>query len=297
MDKSLRKRTVKTLRGSPVVVLANWFQFAPSERHRNKCVESRMFLWCRSGSGIVRVNGIESAFSSGDWVLLPWRHDIAYIADARSPFFVGGIHIIPSHSKKLPVVFRVAHNRADDLAGQPGRSDAAWPGMEGIVRGRFAGGNDSMALLAAFIVEKFQHSRPERGLMQNLAALLIAELSLAVCAAPAGAKPRPGTLHRMQEYVRAHPDRRISILDLANLAKCSTASVHRQFQTCESLSPRRWIARQRVGLAATLLRTTTLTVREVGERVGLDDPFHFSRYFKKETGESPAVYRKGRGFF
>jgi len=297
MDKPLRKRIVKTMQGSPVVVLANWFQFAPSERNHNTCVESRMFLWCRSGIGVIRVNGLESSFSSGDWVLLPWRHDIAYIADARSPFFVGGIHIIPSHSKKLPVVFRVAHNRADELAGQPGRSDASWAGIEGTVRGRFTGGNDSMALLAAFIVEKFQHYRPERELMQNLATLLIAELSLAVGAAPTGAKPKPGTLHRMQEYVLAHPDRKISIQDLARLAKCSTASVHRQFQACESLSPRRWIARQRVERAATLLRTTTLTVREVGERVGLDDPFHFSRLFKKETSESPTVYRKGRELF
>lgn len=280
-----------------MVVLANWFQFAPSERIRNKCVESRMFLWCRSGRGVIRVDGLESAFSSGDWVLLPWRHDIAYTADARSPFFVGGIHIIPFHSKKLPMVFRVAHNQGDDLAGQPGRSDAAWPGMEGTVRGRFAAGNDSMALLAAFIVEKFQHSRPERVLMQNLAALLITELSLAVGTAPAGAKPKPGTLHRMQEYVRAHPDRKISIQDLASLAKCSTASVYRQFQVCESLSPRRWIARQRVERASILLRTTTLTVREVGERIGLDDPFHFSRFFKNETGESPAVYRKQRELF
>jgi hypothetical protein len=90
--------------------------------------------------------------------------------------------------------------------------------------------------------------------------------------------------------------RRIRGSEHADLPK--VCSGFRRFAGGDHVSRRRKKnASQRVGLAAALLRTTTLTVREVGERVGLNDPFHFSRFFKKETSESPAVYRKGRGFF
>lgn len=43
--------------------------------------------------------------------------------------------------------------------------------------------------------------------------------------------------------------------------------------------------------AARLLRFTDLTVSEVAFGVGFDDPFYFSRAFKRRYGESPLVYR------
>ena len=168
--------------------------------------------------------------------------------------------------------------------------------MEKVVHGRFTGADDRLSLLAVYIVEKFQHDPPERGPMSHLATLLIAELSLAAHAKPPGTKPRPATLHRMQEYARSHLDRTFTVQDLARLAKCSTASVHRQFQACESLSPGRWIAHLRAERAAMLLRTTSLSVQEVGTQVGLTDPFHFSRFFKREMGVPPRTYHENHRF-
>lgn len=245
---------------------------------------------------MLRINGVESPFASEDWVLLPWRHEIVYNADAKTPFFVGGIHIIPSHSNRIPVVFQVAHSRTANPTTQTGRDNALWPGMDKVVHGRFAGRDDRVSLLAAYIVENFQHDRPERGPMSHLATLLISELSRAVNAKQPGTKPRPATLLRMQEYARSHLDRIFTVQDLASLAKCSTASVHRQFQACESLSPGRWIARLRAERAAKLLRTTSLSVQDVGAQVGLTDPFHFSRFFKREMGVPPRTYHGNHHF-
>lgn len=43
--------------------------------------------------------------------------------------------------------------------------------------------------------------------------------------------------------------------------------------------------------AKRLLRYTDLTAAEVGDRLGFTDPAYFARYFRRETGTPPSVYR------
>jgi AraC-like DNA-binding protein len=295
MDLSLKQAALSPRRGGPVVVLANWFQFGPSERTVRPCVESRMFLWCRRGKGRVTINRESFAFEADEWLFLPWRHTIIYEPDAQSPFFVGGIHLIPWHADRIPVTFSVAHQASDPLANQPARRDVDWPGLEKCVHGSFSGGTDPLALLSSYVVERYLQSQPERKCMAALAELLVSEVKQAALAKPPGDSPRPGTLRRMQEYARSHLQHPISVNDLARAGGCSTAGVHRQFQSFETMPPGRWVARLRVQRAAFLLRTTTMAVQEVGGQVGFSDPFHFSRFFKREMGESPRHHRAGHG--
>jgi YesN/AraC family two-component response regulator len=44
--------------------------------------------------------------------------------------------------------------------------------------------------------------------------------------------------------------------------------------------------------AKRLLADKSLAVYEVAARVGFDDPYYFSKAFKKATGLSPAAFRR-----
>jgi len=44
-------------------------------------------------------------------------------------------------------------------------------------------------------------------------------------------------------------------------------------------------------IAQQLLRDTSLSVKDITEKVGFVDPFHFSKRFKQCSGLSPAQYR------
>ncbi|MFC5469098.1 helix-turn-helix domain-containing protein [Cohnella suwonensis] len=48
--------------------------------------------------------------------------------------------------------------------------------------------------------------------------------------------------------------------------------------------------RLRMNKALHLLRTTSLNISEISERLGFQNPFYFSRVFKKVLGESPSCY-------
>ena len=41
-----------------------------------------------------------------------------------------------------------------------------------------------------------------------------------------------------------------------------------------------------------MLDTTPLSVREIGERIGYQDPYYFTRCFRRVMGFSPRAYRK-----
>lgn len=295
MDITVKLRSNQRRKRHPVIVLANWYQFGHGEQARRPRVESRMLLWCRAGRGRLRINARNIArnmeFLPGDWVLLPWRHHLVYEADAANPFLVGGIHVIPAHDPDIPVRFQVAHRSDDPIANHPGRRDMKWKSMAGIVHGTFAASDDPLQILSHYIVERFQRTAPNRTHMTKLAAILIDELIQTVQNHPAVQPPQSVMLRNMQAYVEDHIDGRLSIEDLAVAAGCSDASVHRVFRRHALITPSRWISRLRAERAAVLLGTTTLAVHEIGRRVGLNDPFHFSRLFKRQMGVSPRNYR------
>lgn len=58
------------------------------------------------------------------------------------------------------------------------------------------------------------------------------------------------------------------------------------------LSPLQFLQQHRVAMARTMLERTELTVREIGERVGMAGTNYFIRTFRKHVGIPPAQYRK-----
>lgn len=56
----------------------------------------------------------------------------------------------------------------------------------------------------------------------------------------------------------------------------------RLFQRFGQTTPHRALQRRRMVYAVDLLQRGDLLVKEVAERMGFDDPFHFSRAFKRE---------------
>jgi YesN/AraC family two-component response regulator len=48
----------------------------------------------------------------------------------------------------------------------------------------------------------------------------------------------------------------------------------------------------RVKKAGDLIADTDINFSEIGYLVGIDDPYYFSKIFKKYTGLSPTLYRK-----
>ncbi|MBL9215357.1 MAG: helix-turn-helix transcriptional regulator [Opitutaceae bacterium] len=85
---------------------------------------------------------------------------------------------------------------------------------------------------------------------------------------------------------------RIDLSELAEAAGMSVSTLSARFRRAFGLSPMAYLIQYRMRYAAHLLRDRNLHVREVAARVGYDDPFHFSKLFKKHCGTSPQGLRR-----
>ena len=97
----------------------------------------------------------------------------------------------------------------------------------------------------------------------------------------------------VKNYVREHLADPISLADLADVAGQSPFHFARLFRAAVGVPPMRYVRRERVEAARTLLLTTPMPLRTIASAVGFRDEFELSRVFKRETGESPGSVRGG----
>lgn len=250
-----------------------------------------MLLWVVSGFGRVRVNGQWIALEVDDFVFLPWGHEIVYEAAAERPFRVGGVHLIPHHDRLQPVEFAVSHGFSDALARSERRSDRHWPELEGIKWGSLALAQ-SLRLLSHYIVERFIGSVLTETPMRHLAQLLLEEISAVIHQQAYAPSNLPERLQQMLEYSKSHLEQPLTVAVLASVTGCSPASVHRLFKHHLYTSPNRWITGLRVAEAKRLLRSSSRPIHQIAAQVGIVDPFHFSKLFKRVVGQSPQAFRR-----
>ena len=237
------------------------------------------------------VNGQWIALEVDDFVFLPWGREMVYEADTEQPFRVGGVHLIPHHDPDSKIEFAVSHGLSDALAQSERRSDWHWAELEGIKRGSLTHALP-LRLLSHYIIERFISSAVTEPPMRHLAQLLVEEMSAAIHQRTTASARIPEPLHQLLEYINAHLEQPLTVTVLANVASCSPASIHRLFNRFVATSPSRWITERRVAEAKRLLRSSSRPIHQIASQVGIIDPFHFSKLFKRVAGQSPQAFRR-----
>ena len=93
-------------------------------------------------------------------------------------------------------------------------------------------------------------------------------------------------------YIRNHYMDDIDFSDISSRMGFSSAYLTKLFNRYVGNTPLKYLTDVRIHEAKHLLLNTTLPIREVGEKVGYPDQFHFSKTFRKLTGINPTAYRQ-----
>ena len=92
-------------------------------------------------------------------------------------------------------------------------------------------------------------------------------------------------------YIKHHFEQPLFFGDIAKEYGFSQSYLSKIFKLVNGNTPLQYLTDYRIHQAKRLLRETIHTVGQVGEMVGIADPFHFSKLFKENVGESPKSYR------
>lgn len=102
--------------------------------------------------------------------------------------------------------------------------------------------------------------------------------------------PQCARLAPVLHHIDRHYSENIAMAALAKLSGCSERQLNRHFQNIFRLSASGFIMHRRIQAAMQALHTDT-PLAQIGEDCGFYDQSHFTRQFRKLTGETPATFR------
>ncbi|GAB3901125.1 helix-turn-helix domain-containing protein [Larkinella knui] len=99
---------------------------------------------------------------------------------------------------------------------------------------------------------------------------------------------------RVRQYEQLIEDQFLTVREVSAYAAQMHLTPHYLNQLCKKILGKTasQLFQERILLEASyLLRNTTLSIKEIGFRLGFQDPSYFVRFFRKNSGETPANFR------
>lgn len=101
------------------------------------------------------------------------------------------------------------------------------------------------------------------------------------------------TVRQVIQYIDRHPTGRISNAQIGSDLNYNPNYLNRLMIQHTGMTLHQYVLQSRLDYAMTLLHTTDRSVNDIALELGFHSLSHFSNYFKKETGTTPMLYRRG----
>lgn len=100
---------------------------------------------------------------------------------------------------------------------------------------------------------------------------------------------------QMNAWLHAHiSDSNLNVDELARKLGYGRSTFYKRVKAITGQSPNDYVKKIRMELALELLKDDRLTIAEIAYKIGIEDPYYFSRIFKGIYGVSPTKYRTGK---
>ena len=100
-------------------------------------------------------------------------------------------------------------------------------------------------------------------------------------------------MNQIIKYLHKHYQDPLTLYDLADHFGFSYSYLSSYFNERSDLTFNECLSKIRIQKAAELLRSSKVSISDIGYQVGFSDHSYFCKVFKKQMGLTPSVYRKG----
>ncbi len=253
-----------------LVTDAGYFPHAAEHgRHRPHGAPETIVIVCVAGRGWIDADGTRTRIGSSTAIVIPSGMPHSYGADLDDPWTIWWCHL-----------------RGDDVAEL--LAAAGVTRHMGTISLRAV---DRVTALLDEIATSLEHDTTPARLLatSGMAWRMLTQLAVD------RALPEHGTpLERAMRYLEERVDGRVQVPELAAMVGVSASHLASLFRDATGGGVLAYHLAQKMARARRLLDTTEMPVAEIGRAVGMDDPFYFSRQFRRTHGLSPSGYRTMR---
>jgi YesN/AraC family two-component response regulator len=138
-----------------------------------------------------------------------------------------------------------------------------------------------------------KHLQHEKHTRQPFEDLLVTVLNRYLKNKPGSKKKTPAWAQELKDIIQDHIDANLSLKELSKGLDINPSYLSREFSRYfENMSFGEYIRKQRIEKAIELMQQPAYSLTEIAYLTGFSDQSHFTRIFKKHTGQNPSVYRK-----
>ncbi|MDC0609628.1 arabinose operon transcriptional regulator AraC [Vibrio sp.] len=155
------------------------------------------------------------------------------------------------------------------------------------------GDSDDFFNIKALFIETIQRFSQNNHLSEAMAMNTLERIILegVYCQSDTLESKKDPRIKEICDYLESNIESDVSIDELAEQVFLSPSRLSHLFKSEMGQTLNMWRESQRITKAKILLQTSSNSISDIASLIGYNDPFYFSKIFKRHCGSSPSSYR------
>lgn len=242
-------------------------------RLRKYGCEDNILFYCLKGKGYYKLDNRKYELSANQFVIIPATSRLlSYWADRDDPWTIYWVHFTGTEIESFNKTLGIGKELAPVYIPYNEEGIKIWNKMY-----------NSLAM--GYQIENLLNAN--LCLPHLIATFLYPQKHLSI----AVTNQEETLIKRSINYMRNNLEKKLSVEDLANLVYLSVSYFSKLFRQSMGMPPIDYFIHLKMQHACHLLCTTDLKIKQIAISLGYDDPYYFSRLFKKNNNCSPEAFR------
>ncbi len=237
-------------------------------RERENGIEEYILIYCINGKGKIYVDNNEFQLKSHEAFCIPRRKRHRYYADKKDPWSIFWVHFKGENTAYYPL---------EDCQ------------ITGITSSH---GEQRIVTLFDVLFRALERNYTQGNFIyiSQVLSLILSEIYYREKVDEVSKQNRHMTA--VIRYMYKNLNKNLTLTALAEEMQLSKSYLNAIFKKYAEKAPIDFFINLKMQEACKLFKSTDMLVAEVGRSLGYDDPYYFSRIFKKTIGVSPKEYRE-----
>jgi AraC-like DNA-binding protein len=242
-------------------------------RERLSGADQHILISCIEGRGQLKIKKKHYSIEPGDFFIIPAHTGHTYIADEHDPWTIYWIHFKGVNSG--PIVELIMKQFQNTHKGFLQYNEERIHLFTQIYAHLERGYSNDNLLYANMCLWQYLNSFSFSDKFNN--------------------SSQPETFNAIEcsiEYMRNHIEEMLTLQDVAKAVNLSSSHFSFLFKKETGFPPMEYFNHLKIQKACQFLLFTKLRIKEISYKLGMEDPYYFSRLFTKIMGLSPIEYRE-----